>query len=94
MSTRLGHAITSQRMPRKMRHAALRSALSVKASQTEIVVLDKLRLEQPKTKEMAAILGRLVGNSSALIILTERDEQVERSRSQPDRPPRRCEHPI
>jgi large subunit ribosomal protein L4 len=69
----------SQRMPRKMRHAALRSALSVKASQAEIVVLDELRLEKPKTKEMAAILGRLVGDSSALIILTERDEQVERS---------------
>ena len=40
----------SKRMPRKMRKAALRSALSVKASQKEILVLDEFKLDQPKTK--------------------------------------------
>jgi len=69
----------SLRMPRKMRHAALRSALSVKAAQSEIVVLDELTMAGPKTKEMAAALNRLVGDASALIILPGPDEMVEKS---------------
>jgi large subunit ribosomal protein L4 len=68
-----------KRMPRKMRRAALRSALSVKASAQEIVVLDALTIEQPKTKEMAAILRRLVGDASALILLPSTDEAIEKS---------------
>jgi large subunit ribosomal protein L4 len=69
----------AMRMPRKMRRAALRSALSVKASKAEITVLDKFVMEQPKTKEMAAILERLVGDSSVLILLPEKDSSVEQS---------------
>jgi len=69
----------SLRMPRKMRHAALRSALSVKAAQSEIVVLDELTMTGPKTKEMAAVLDRLVGDASALILLAGPDEAVEKS---------------
>ncbi len=69
----------SLKMPRKMRRAALRSALSVKASQQEIVVLDKMTLNGPKTKEVAALLEALVGTSSALIILPASDENLEKS---------------
>jgi large subunit ribosomal protein L4 len=69
----------AMRMPRKMRKAALRSALSVKASRAEITVLDKFVMQQPKTKEMAAILKRLVGDSSVLILLPEKDSSVEKS---------------
>ncbi len=69
----------SVEMPRKMRRAALRSALSEKASHSAIVILDELKLEQAKTREMAAILQALVGEQSALILLPEADEQVERS---------------
>jgi large subunit ribosomal protein L4 len=69
----------SQSMPRKMRRAALRSALSAKARESQIVVLDELRLEQAKTKEMAAALQRLVGAMSVLIVLAESNEMVERS---------------
>ena len=69
----------SLNMPRKMRRAALRSALSAKAAQSEIVVLDELKLETPKTKELAAALKRLVGSSSALIVLAERDELLQKS---------------
>lgn len=69
----------SVRMPHKMRLAALRSALSAKAAASEIVVLDEIKIAQPKTKEMAGALARLVGNSSALIILSESDEAVEKS---------------
>jgi len=69
----------SVRMPRKMRHAALRSALSVKAAQSEIVVLDALTMPAPKTKDMAAALNRLVGDATALIVLAGPDEAVEKS---------------
>jgi large subunit ribosomal protein L4 len=69
----------SQAMPRKMRRAAVRAALSAKAREAQIVVLDELRLEQPKTKEMAAALQRLVGPTSVLIVLAEQNEMVERS---------------
>ena len=69
----------SLRMPRKMRHAALRSALSVKAAQSEILVLDEITMAGPKTKDMAATLARLVGDASALIILAGPDDAVEKS---------------
>ena len=69
----------SLRMPRKMRRAALRSALSVKAAQAELVVLDQLSMQAPKTQEMNAILKRLVGDASALILMPEQDEIVELS---------------
>jgi hypothetical protein len=39
---------TEKRMPRKMRRAALRSALSAKAGEQQIVVLDELELERPR----------------------------------------------
>jgi large subunit ribosomal protein L4 len=69
----------SLKMPRKMRRAALRSALSVKASQQEILVLDKLALDTPKTKEVAQRLEALVGNTSVLILLPDSDMQLEKS---------------
>ncbi len=59
----------SQKMPRKMRRAALRSALSVKASENNIVVLDELTLPETKTRAMATALGKLVGESSALVLI-------------------------
>jgi large subunit ribosomal protein L4 len=72
-------------MPRKMRRAAVRSALSAKAAEAAIVVLDELSLPAPKTKEMAAILRTLVGEDSVLILLAGPDEVIERSaRNMPD----------
>ena len=71
----------SVKMPRKMRRAALRSALSVKASQKSIVVVDKFELASAKTAEMAKMLESLVGTSSALVLLAAADENVERSLS-------------
>jgi large subunit ribosomal protein L4 len=69
----------AQRMPRKMRRAALRSALSAKAAQAEIVVLDEIQAGQVRTAEMAKALAGLVGGATALIILPTRDENVERA---------------
>jgi len=55
----------TQTMPVKMRRAALRSALTVKASEDAIVVVEDLKLEEPKTRLMAAALNALVGTDGA-----------------------------
>jgi len=62
----------TQRMPLKMRRAALRSALSAKAADAGIVIVDDLVLAEPKTRLMAKALNTLVGNSSALLIIPEK----------------------
>ena len=64
----------SQKMPRKMRRAALRSALSVKASDQAILVLDDFVLSELKTSQMAQVVGNLVGESSVLVIFPEKNE--------------------
>ena len=66
-------------MPRKMRRLALRSALSAKAAEGQIVVLDELKLESPRTKEMTAILDNLQLVTSVLILLPEGNAAVEQS---------------
>ncbi len=68
----------SQKMPRKMRKAALRSALSVKASDQEIIILDEFTISEPKTKEMAKIINTLVGDSSALVVIPEKNDNSEK----------------
>lgn len=64
-------------MPRKMRQAALRSALSVKASEQNIVVLDDLSLAEPKTRLMVKALSKLVGENSALILVPDKSAPYE-----------------
>jgi large subunit ribosomal protein L4 len=66
-----------QQMPRQMRRAALRSALSAKAKDAGIVVLDELVLGEAKTRLMAHALNLLVGASSALILLPENGSNFE-----------------
>jgi len=74
-----------QAMPLKMRRAALRSALSVKAQAQQIVVLDKLEMDAPKTKSFSAMLDALAVPSTALVLLPEKNENVEKSvRNLPD----------
>lgn len=68
-----------QRMPKRMRRLALRSALSVKARDKQIVLVDTFGLEQPRTKDMLAILAQLPVGDSVLIALPEADPAVERS---------------
>ncbi len=68
-----------QKMPRKMRRLAVRSALSVKAAAEQIILLDTLRMEESRTKQMLALLDSLGIQDSALILLSRKDEAVERS---------------
>ena len=63
-----------QDMPQKMRHAALRSALSSKAAGKEIVLVDKFGLDEPKTRFVAEALNNLVGEGTALLVLPAKDE--------------------
>jgi large subunit ribosomal protein L4 len=66
-----------QDMPKKMRRAALRSALSSKAREGLVSVVDSLRLEQPRAKEMAQILANLKVAGDALIAISEPDVNVQ-----------------
>ncbi|MFY9296934.1 MAG: 50S ribosomal protein L4 [Caldicoprobacterales bacterium] len=66
-------------MPKKMRRQALKSALSSKVVNDEIIVLDDLKLAQPKTKEMVKVLKNLGVNGKALVVLPEKDEVVARA---------------
>ncbi|MAE10442.1 MAG: 50S ribosomal protein L4 [Dehalococcoidales bacterium] len=68
-----------QAMPKKMRQLALRCVLSGKVRDEEIIVLEQLDFEQPKTKEMAKILTALGVSSSALIVTAETEENVVKS---------------
>jgi large subunit ribosomal protein L4 len=67
----------SQDMPRKMRRAALRSALSAKAAENAIVMVEDLSLPEPKTRLMAKALTALVGDASALILIPNKNEVNE-----------------
>jgi large subunit ribosomal protein L4 len=64
-------------MPRKMRQAAMRAALSAKASESNVVVLDELVLPEIKTRLMASALSALVGDASALVLIPETNEQYD-----------------
>ncbi len=69
----------SVNMPVKMRRAALRSALSAKAAEAMLVVVDELTLETPSTSAMAVALKAMTGGENALVLLPQGDDVVERS---------------
>jgi large subunit ribosomal protein L4 len=78
----------TKKMPRKMRRAALRSALSAKAAADELVLVDELSVSKPKTRLMAEVLNKIVGDSSALILVPEKSDAYQdveiSSRNLPD----------
>ncbi len=70
-----------KKMPRKMRRAAVRSALSVKASENSVVLVDKFALKEPKTKDLAVSVNKMVGNNTALLVVAEKAENENIFRS-------------
>ncbi len=68
-----------QDMPRKMRRLALRSALSAKAAEQQIVVVDSLNMSGPRTKAMVQFLSKVEAQRSTLILLPDRNQAVELS---------------
>jgi len=67
------------KMPKQMRRAALRSALSAKAAEAQIVVVDTLELATPRTAAMVEAFGKLGVGGRALVLLEARNENVEKS---------------
>jgi large subunit ribosomal protein L4 len=54
-------------VPKKVKRAALASALSLRAQEKKLVVIDKLSFDAPKTKRLAGVLKAL-GLTSALVV--------------------------
>lgn len=71
----------SYAIPKKVKRLALKSALSAKVAENELIVLDELKFEAPKTKEMVKVLENVKAEKKALIVLAEKDENVIRSAS-------------
>ena len=69
----------SYSVPKKVRRLALKSVLSAKVQDGEIIVLDKLEMPAPKTKEMVKVLANIGAAKKALIVMPEKDEAVVRS---------------
>lgn len=66
-----------QKMPKKARRAALRSALSGKVASGEFIVLDSLSLEQPKTRQIVELLDKLnAAGKRALVVTEDTDRNV------------------
>jgi len=66
----------SQSLPKKMRRLAIRSALSGKVASGQLVVIDQLSLERPKTKEILRVLHNVGIRRSALIVTAAPDRTV------------------
>jgi large subunit ribosomal protein L4 len=66
-------------MPRKQRRLAIKCALSSKVQSGELVVLDSLSIEQPKTKTVVKMMKDFSVDKKALIITADIDENVEKS---------------
>jgi large subunit ribosomal protein L4 len=64
------------RMPRKMRRAAVCSALSVRASENAITFVDGFDIKEPKTKELATTVANLTDGKPALVVLAEKDSKM------------------
>jgi large subunit ribosomal protein L4 len=67
------------KLPKKVRRLALKSALSSKFNANEIIVLDALSLDAPKTKDMVKILSNLKVEKKALIVSLDNDQNIELS---------------
>ena len=66
-------------LPKKLRRLAMLSALSSKVAENEIIVMDEIKFEAPKTKEMVKMLENIKAEKKALIVMAEKDENVVRS---------------
>ena len=69
----------SQKMPRKQRRLARDSALLAKLRKNEVMVVDGLSFEKPRTKDFVSVLSNLKIDRSCLVAVKEYDENVYRS---------------
>jgi large subunit ribosomal protein L4 len=66
-------------LPKKVKRLALKSAFSSKVSENEIIVLDKLNFDVIKTKQMTEVLKNLKVEGTAVILLADKNDNVEKS---------------
>src|SRR5579871_4944963 len=66
-------------VPRKMRRLAIQSALSDKAANDQIIVLDEILLDEPRTRVIVEMLDVLPVERNVLFLVPERDENLVRS---------------
>ena len=69
----------SYTVPKKVRRLAMKSALSTKLASQRIIVLDALSFDEMKTSKMVKVLSALKVNSTALLVLSEKNLNVEKS---------------
>lgn len=67
------------KVSKKVKRLAMKSVLSSKVEEKEIIVLDELKFDDPKTKEMVKVLENVKAQKKALIVMAEKDENVIRS---------------
>lgn len=68
-------------LPKKLKRLALKSVLSSKVTEKEMIVLDNLHFDAPKTKDMIKVLGNIKAAKKALIVMADKDEAVIKSAS-------------
>lgn len=66
-------------VPKKLKKLALKSVLSAKLADKELIVIDELKMNEPKTKEMVKVLSNVKADKKALIVTAEKDENVVKS---------------
>lgn len=69
----------SYKVPKKVRRLALKSVLTSKVETGEIIVIDRIDLQGPKTKEMANFLANIKADKKALIVMDEKNMNVIKS---------------
>lgn len=69
----------SYTLPKKLKKLALKSALTSKVNEKELLVLDQLNFDSIKTKQMANVLNSLKVESSVLVVIDGKNEMVEKS---------------
>lgn len=66
-------------VPKKLKRLALKSVLSAKLADKELIVIDELKMNEPKTKEMVKVLSNVKADKKALIVTAEKDENLVKS---------------
>jgi large subunit ribosomal protein L4 len=71
----------SYKLPKKVKRLAFRSALSSKINEGEVIIIDSLTFDAPKTKEMINVLANIKADRKALIVTLEKEDNVVKSAS-------------
>ncbi|EQF22360.1 50S ribosomal protein L4 [Clostridioides difficile CD160] len=66
-------------LPKKVRRLAMKSALSSKIQNSEVIVLDALNMDAPKTKEFAQILNNINAAKKALVVIADKNDNIIKS---------------